>query len=103
MKKFFSSPAVKMATLSSFLALVPPLGAAQSSLDARSFDDLSDTPEASAENALSDASGGLGSKAERLQCLKGLNPSGNSGAVKLKVEMGTCRIYSPSTDAFDTV
>ncbi|MBW0449917.1 copper oxidase [bacterium M00.F.Ca.ET.228.01.1.1] len=92
-----------MATLSSFLALVPPLGAAQSSLDARSFDDLSDTPEASAENALSDASGGLGSKAERLQCLKGLNPSGNSGAVKLKVQMGTYRIYNPSTDAFDTV
>lgn len=76
---------------------------AQTTLGDRSFSDLSDTSDATTENSISDTAGGLGSKAERQQCLSGLNPSGNNGAVKLKVQMGTYRIYNPSTDSFDTV
>ncbi|HEX7936126.1 MAG TPA: multicopper oxidase domain-containing protein [Paraburkholderia sp.] len=103
MKKNIGMLMRKMLPALGVLALAPALAFAQTTLDARSFGDLSDTSGASAENSAVDTSGGLGSKAERLQCLNGLNPSGNSGAVKLKVQMGTYRIYNPSTDTFDTV
>ncbi|WP_244817736.1 multicopper oxidase family protein [Caballeronia sp. Lep1P3] len=85
------------------LALAPALCVAQSTLTARSFDDLSDASDATADNTAVSTPGTLLSILQRLQCLSGLNPSGNSTSVTLKVQMGTYRIYNPSTDSFDNV
>ncbi|SAK82907.1 multicopper oxidase, type 3 [Caballeronia hypogeia] len=103
MKRNFRAIVRNASSTLCLFALAPALSYAQSTLSARSFGDLSDTSDAVTENGISSTAGGLGSKAERQQCLNGLNPSGNNGAVKLKVQMGTYRIYNPSTDTFDTV
>ncbi|WP_250455425.1 multicopper oxidase domain-containing protein [Caballeronia sp. ATUFL_M2_KS44] len=87
------------------LMLIPAPGVAQStaSLTARSFDDLSDASDASADNSAVATPGSLLSVLQRLQCVAGLNPSGNSASIMLKVQMGNYRIYNPSTDSFDSV
>jgi len=87
------------------LVLVPTPGVAQSttSLTARSFSDLSDDTDASTDNSAVSTAGSLSSILQRLQCLQGLNPSGNSGSVTLKVQKANYRLYNPSTDSFDTV
>jgi len=85
------------------IALAPAVSVAQSTLTARSFDDLSDASDASTDNTAVSTPGSLLSILQRLQCLQGLNPSGNSSSITLKVQKGNYRIYNPSTDSFDNV
>ncbi|GAB5096076.1 multicopper oxidase family protein [Caballeronia sp. HLA56] len=87
-------------------AFAPAMSFAQSTsstLTTRSFDDLSDDSDTTADNTAVATPGGLASILARLQCLQGLNPSGNSASVTLSVQKGSYRIYNPSTNAFDTV
>src|ERR1700688_397812 len=76
---------------------------AQGTLTARSFIDLSDLSGALTDNSAVATVGGLASVPARLQCLKGVNPSGNSASITLNVQKASYGIYNPDTDSFDTV
>ncbi len=83
--------------------LAPLTCQAQSAPAARSFVDLDDTSDAASDNAAASKAGGGASPAIQQQCLRGLNPTGNSASVMLKAQMGSYRIFNPDTNAFDTV
>jgi L-ascorbate oxidase len=94
----------KRLTVVLFASMVlPALAHAQSTLSARSFTDLDDTSDASADNASVSTAGSLLSILQRLQCSFGLNPGGNSTSITLNVQKGSYRIYNPSTNAYDMV
>jgi L-ascorbate oxidase len=76
---------------------------AQSTTTLRSFSDLSDTVDATADNSSLATTDGLASILARLQCLAGLNPLGNSASVTLTAKMGQYSIYNPDTNSFDNV
>lgn len=85
------------------LAVMPGLCSAQANLNARSFTDVDDTADSTADNTVVSTSNGLASIIQRLQCAAGLNPSGNTASVSLTAQMATYQLYNPSTNAFDTV
>ncbi len=76
---------------------------AQSTLTERSFGDLSDTSDASRDNAAVAERGGLPSDLAPLHCFQALNPAGDSTAITLSVQKGSYGIYNPDTDSFDIV